>query len=374
MNNTREISKITGIFQRGASEPVVKALAAGGISSGHMAVGRSAMLMEKKSMLGVERSVITEDPIEILSFLTTTDSEEAALATVIKTGGLSTPGRGMAFSEKVTLVEAHPLCAENKPSGFKSAGESRLLSDLVEICCIVQRGQGNAVAKVSLDTGTCVPAITFGHGTGVRDKLGILRITIPAEKEVVNIVASRMDADAVMNLMVDVGKLDQPGKGFIYYHPIGKGVVNTKITIGMPKHAASIEQIISVIDEMKGGAVWRSRSGTADGDGKGDRPCLTNLIDMTLLCDEGRGEDLVKAAMSVGAAGATISKQKHICPEDSGACKVSPARESCNLIIGEAQIPTILEAVTKAGAFDDKSHGLIYHRPAPKAITFLGKK
>lgn len=373
MNAGKKVCKITGIVTKGAATPIIEALAAVGIVDGHIAVGRAAVLNEKKGLLGGERTILAEDPIEIFSFLINSECEEAALNLVIKKGAMDVPGRGMAHSEEVTLFKAHELCVENKPAPFKPETAYHLLGELTGICCIVQRGQGNPVARVSLDTGTCVPAVTYGDGTGVRDKLGLLRITIPAEKEVINIAVSRHDADAVMNLMVDAGKLDQPGKGFIYLYPLSKGLVNTKITLGMPKHAASIEQIISVIDQMKGGAGWRRRSGTADSDDKSKRKCLFNLTALTLTCDEGRGHDLVEAAMAVGAAGATISKQKHFCPQDSPLNKVSLSREVCDMIVGEPQIPVIVEALEKAGAFDEKSHGQVLYKPAPTACTYLGK-
>ncbi|MFA6449926.1 MAG: hypothetical protein WCX65_10675 [bacterium] len=373
MENSKKVSKITAILNRGAAAPIIEALSDHGITDGHMAVGRVAVLQEKKGLLGAERSIIVEDPVEIISFLISQECAESALFQTIKTGGLDVPGRGMAYSEEVNLLQAHALCVENKAAAFKADAEFPLLSDIVGICCIVQRGQGNAVARVALDTGTCVPNITFGRGTGVRDKLGLLRITIPADKEVIGIVTNKDDAEAVMNLMIDVGKLDQPGKGFIYFYPMNKGIINTKISRGMPKHAASIEQIISVIDEMKGGAKWRSRSGSAETE-ESKRACLLGLIDMTLICNEGRGEDLVKAAMAVGAAGATISRQKYFCPPGSAGSKISIAREFCNMIISEQQIPTMLDAIGKAGAFDDKTHGQVLSRPVPKACTYLGKK
>jgi hypothetical protein len=374
MDNSKKVTKITGIVHKGASTSIIEALAGRGITNGQLAVGRVAVLQEKKALFGAgERSTIVEDPVEIISFLVVPECAESALFLMIKTGGLDVPGRGMAYSEDVNLLKAHDLCAENKAAAFKADVEFPLLTDIVGICCIAQRGQGNLVARVPLDTGTCVPNITFGRGTGVRDKLGLLRITIPADKEVVCLVASKHDADAIMNLMVDVGKLDQPGKGFIYYYPLNKGIINTKITRGMPKHAASIEQIISVIDEIKGGTKWRRRSGSAEADKGEERACLLNLLDMTLICNEGRGEDLVKAAMAVGAAGATISRQKFFCPPDSAGSKISIAREVCNMIVSEQQIPTLLEALEKAGAFDDKTHGQVQSRPAPKACTYLGK-
>lgn len=371
--NGKTISRIVAAVARGAADPVLKALREAGVSTGHLAAGRSVALEDKKGFLGLaERSVIVEDPIEIFSCLVSPELEQTALDIIIRTGRLDIPGRGSVHSEEVTLLKAHALCAEN--TGTAATGKNLpLLTELMGICCIVQRGQGDAVARVALDTGTCVPAITFGTGTGLRDKLGLLRITIPADKEVITFAASVHDADAILDLMTDIGKLDEPGKGFIYLFPLKQGILNTKISRGMPKHAASIEQIISTIDQIKGNTQWRSRSGMASDDGDSRRKYLTNLIDLTLICDEGQADDLVKSAMAAGAAGATISKLKHVRPQDSGASKISPAREHCNMIVGEPQIPAILGELEKAGAFDDKAHGLLYCKPAPKACTFLGK-
>jgi hypothetical protein len=371
--NGKQVSRVIAAVARGAADPVLKSLREAGISTGHLAAGRSVALEDKKGFLGLgERSVIVEDPIEIFSFLVSPELEDTALDIIIRTGRLDILGRGSVHSETVHLIKSHALCAENSGAAAPDK-ELPLLTELMGICCIVQRGQGDAVARMALDTGTCVPAITFGTGTGVRDKLGLLRITIPADKEVISLAASVHDADAVMDLMIDAGKLDEPGKGFIYQYPLKQGIVNTKISRGMPKHAASIEQIISTIDQIKGNTQWRSRSGMASTNGGARRKYLTNLIDLTLICNEGRADDLVKSAMAAGAAGATISILKHVRPQDSGAAKVSPARESCNMIVGEQQIPAILAELDKVGAFDDKTHGLLYGKPAPKACTYLGK-
>jgi hypothetical protein len=368
----REASCITAIVPRGGAAPVIRALAGCGIVDGHLAMGRTITLHEKRRFFGMaQRIALAEDPVEILQFLVDPAAEEAALRLVLRTAGMEVRGRGMAFSETVSLLGGHDLCRENRPAPFAAECGVPLLTDLVGICCIVQRGRGDEVARVSLDTGTCVPVITFGRGTGVRDKLNLLRIAIPAEKEVVHLVADRHSADAVMKMMIDIGCLDKPGRGFIYAYPVGRGIVNTKTLRGMVFHAASIEQIVSTIDEIKGSAKWRRRTGAAE-EGAGREEFLLDLIDLTLRCDEGRGEDLVKAAMEVGAAGATIRLQKHIRPQGSPLCQVSPARESCNMIVARDQVESIGEALAAAGAYDDQTHGILYGRSVPKAFTYLG--
>ncbi len=369
MNTQTSGYLITAAVHRGACDNIIRQLSGAGISCGHIAAGRAISLFDKKSLLS-SSAAIAEDPIEILSIIVTEKTEQTAVEMLISAGSISIPGRGSISSEPVSIIKAHELCMPSD-SGTNVIGAAHL-NEFTGICCIVQRGQGDTVARVALDTGVCVPAITFGIGTGVRDKLGLLRITIPAEKEVISVMASPHDADAVMNMMVDAGKLDQPGKGFIYTYPIKSGIVNSKIHRGMSKHAASIEQIINAIDEIRGDTSWRERTGGLE-DEKNRRKYLSSLMGITLICNEGRGDELVKAAMNAGAAGATISRLKHFRPSDSPFAQISQAREMCSMIVGEGQIKAILSAIDLAGAFDNKTFGILYSRPVPKACTYLGK-
>ncbi len=167
MERRKQVAKITGIVNRGEAVGVIEALSEHGIVDAHLAVGRSDVLHDKKWLFGAsERTVIDEDPIEILTFLVDPALEDAALKLVLHAGRLGIAGRGMAFSETVELLWAHELCAENRTADFTVASDIPLLSDLALVCCIAQRGEGDRMAMISLDTGTCVPAITFGQGTG----------------------------------------------------------------------------------------------------------------------------------------------------------------------------------------------------------------
>jgi len=384
MTTSSTVSHIVVIVDRAieAAGPLAELAASVGLSSMHCAAGRSQMLQNRKGILAalLGGSSLVSSPVEKFSLLVPAAAEEYMLAEIVDKLQLYNIGRGTVYSEDVTVFGdmAALSVSSDLPNFASTQNRARLQSELTGICCIVQRTKGDDIARLALDTGTCVPATTFGIGTGLRDKLGLLRITIPAEKEVISITASRYDAEAVMDIMIDTGRLDQPGRGFIYIYPVKKGVINTKVSRGMPSHAASIEQIIAAIDEIKGGAGWRSRQAMGEPGSRAKRTYLTNLVDLTLVCDEGRGPDLVSAAMAVGAAGATISKMRHIGTGNETAAhgepRISPAREMCSMVIGEKQTGAIVEALEKAGAFDANTHGIIYSRPVPKACTYLAKK
>ena len=98
-----------------------------------------------------------------------------------------------------------------------------VLTDAVLITCIVQRGIADIVVKAAQKAGAQGATVFYAHGTGVRQRrLGVLGVTVNAEKEVIYIVASTDQADRIFEKMFLAGKLDTPGMGMIYTTPIDK--------------------------------------------------------------------------------------------------------------------------------------------------------
>lgn len=369
---SRSVSNITVVVKRGLTRPLLSSLAAAGIADYNIAPARIIILHERRKGLGLARPFsLMEEQGDILSFMVDPSQEEAALNSIIQQGELNIPGRGSVFSEQATVFASPGLFPENRLP-LSTDQSIRKRSRLTGICCIVQRGQANQVARVALDTGSCVPVISFGIGTGIRDKLGLLRIAIPAEKEVIHLAVSTFDSDTVMKMMVNAGNLDRPGKGFIFTYPISRGLLDTKITHGITRHVASIEQIIATLDELKGDTGWRKRSAQTI-IMQNERYLLHDLSDLTLICNEGRAQDLVKAAMRAGAGGATISRMRYQGSSDPAKKFISAAREASNMAVDKSKVDSILNALEDAGAFDEKTCGRILLRPIPKAFTYTSK-
>ncbi|MBN1613000.1 MAG: hypothetical protein JW950_00905 [Deltaproteobacteria bacterium] len=373
-----KVSKITGIFYRNITESVLSVLNKAGIEEYHVLASRGVTLQERQGPLGlILESKTVDHPADIVVCFVPEKQGRAVAQLIIAGGDLATPGRGSVFLEHGIIRNAHDLCA---PSVLHHSDVSsfdnvvKLQSELTGICCIVQRGEGNDVARIALDTGTCVPVVTFGHGTGVRDKLGLLRITIPAEKEVVQFAASSYDADIVMEMIIDEAKLDQPGKGFIYLFPLEAGQIDMKVLRGITKHAASVEQIITAVDDMKGSSQWRARAGTVHLGEDTARTFLRDLVSLSFICDEGRGDEMVKTAMNAGAPGATTGRMSYVGKEKAKPGGISPARENCNMIVHPSQVDTVIEAMVKHGAVDDRTHGLFFMSSVPRAYTFIGRR
>ena len=362
------ISRITASIFRSLSRDIIGALADIGVNSMMIATARSPVVAEG-GLFGGTR--IIDDPIEILSFLVPAESEDQVVSLIVTVGRLDLPGRGSVCSAAVELPNAENDGHVNqvRVDGLPVVNTAR---DVTGICCIVQRGQGNPVGRVALDTGACVPSVTFGTGLGVRDKMSLLRITIPADKELIWTTTSSPDADILFNGMIEAGQLDQPGKGFIYMFPLNQAHLNMDVNRGILHAAASIEQIIVAIDGILGSIDWRQRIDINDA--QSERNYLTGLVDFSLICNEGSGDALVGAAMAAGAAGASIAKVKQVNPKDSdeqGRGAKPAAREACYMIISKDAMPGILDALDAVDCFGAEHSGLVITSETNKAFTYL---
>ena len=370
----KTVSRITALLNRSISKEVMDGLREAGIIDLYLIPARSPVMERKRTGWSVfARGHMSEDPVDILFFIIDAEMEIPALHLIAEKALLHFPGRGSVFSEEVELALSHELCRENRVSLPQTSTSVHIAERLAGVFCIVQRGQGDSIARVPLEAGISVPSIHFGIGRGVRDKMGLLRIAIPAEKEIIYTLASSYDTDLLMDRMIEVGKLDQPAKGFIYEIPLKRGIINMKVMRGDQRQAASIEQLVAAVDQLKGGAEWRRRSVSLAKKGPKKKDYIHNLVDLALLCDAGTGVDLVKTALSAGAAGATIANLKYIRPTDSPLSQIPPVREECNMAVFEDQLDSLLGALQEAGAFTDTCHGQVQLRRILRAFTYFPK-
>ncbi len=98
-----------------------------------------------------------------------------------------------------------------------------VLTDVALITCIVQRGVADVVIKAAQRAGAQGATVFYARGSGIRQRrMGVLGVTVNAEKEVVYIVASTDQADRIFEKMYLAGNLDTPGMGMIYMTPVEK--------------------------------------------------------------------------------------------------------------------------------------------------------
>ncbi|HPO50692.1 MAG TPA: hypothetical protein PLO89_10235, partial [Spirochaetota bacterium] len=360
---TNKLVKITCKINNNIYLSIIDSLKSIGVTRLHLQPARSIVLREKNSLLGLSigQSKIEDDQIYSFYFYIPREYEEKVVNYMVEKGKLNIPGRGTVYSERVEILYSGfdflnaEICIEEEISH-----KVKLSEDLIGINCIVQRGEGEIIARMILERGFGVPTVTFGEGSGLRDKLGLIRIAISGEKEIINIVINKIDAYELFNTLIYEGKFDRPGKGFIYMFPIKKGVVNMKIYRGEIKHTASIEEIIGAIDDLKGNASWRDKGSNIkieEGVKKGK--FIENQINITFVCNEGKARDLLKVAMENGAKGATISNMSFINTAEKTPTSMPHSRESADLIVSKNHREDIIRALKDNDIFSDENFGII---------------
>jgi nitrogen regulatory protein PII len=104
-----------------------------------------------------------------------------------------------------------------------SQSEMIVLTDVVLLTAIVQRGSSDVIVQAAQEAGAQGATIFHAHGTGVRQKrLGVLGLTINSEKEVIYIVVPADQADFVFERIFVSAKMDTPGMGILWMTPLSR--------------------------------------------------------------------------------------------------------------------------------------------------------
>ncbi len=321
----RAVSSITCVAHHSIREAITRAFRSMKLNNVFVENGKTVRQHIRPRRLGLPGAKIRlhESPMEIFRCTVSSEHAHAVMQHLIEAGDLHIPGRGMIMSRDITeygdLAAVHPVFTSEKEAAAPLDGKGELdryafLPDLSLITCILSKpGSGNHLARIALDLGTCVPYVTNAIGTGLRDNIGLLRITIPPEKEVIHLVVPEHDANSIIRLLTEEAGLNLPGHGFLYRTRLSAGVLDTRLRIGRQEHAASIEQIITAIDELKAGTHWRKRFTRLD-QGYTDTaiPLTKNNREVVFTCKEGSTGPLVEEAMRRGAGGATTARVRRL--------------------------------------------------------------
>ena len=310
MDNKRykeyKCSRITCVIHSKLSEIIMKALFSYGIERIFVenALCIRQRVLSRMFNLPGTKIEINDSPAEVIRVTVPENSKNDILNSIIEAADLKIPGRGSVYAQDVTeisLEEPAQYPKVSDPSGT-------ILRDLSFINAIVSiKGDSVKLANLSLKLGGGVPVVTRGVGTSIRDRLGLIRITIPPEKELVHLVVAAHDAPVLERLLIEEGHIDRPGGGFIYRTPVYGGVLDSMTSIGRQEKAASIEQIIAALDDLKKGTSWRKRFiGEEYGiDSRVSK--ASHFSEISFLSPEDSSDLILKAVTEGGASGVTTS-------------------------------------------------------------------
>jgi len=243
---------------------------------------------------------------------------------------------------------------------------------LTAIYCTIQKGMAEKVVTAAIHAGASEPTIVYGQGEGgLRDKLGLLRIALSPEKELIRVVVDDYDAEPVFEAMIKQGKLDTPGKGYIYLQPVEKGIINMA-AVGRYE-LASRHQMIKAIDELKGSSAWRIQS---ENEKNNKRTFLTNLYRLNCVVEKGKGDKLIKTAMQAGAPGAIITyglEGGGVIHQQNNSLPVYREMEIIEFAMRSDKFEPVLSAIIQSAKDDGNTEAYFYSQPIKKALAFTGE-
>ena len=90
------------------------------------------------------------------------------------------------------------------------------LTDAFLITCVVQKDLAEPILEAAKNAGAQGATISYAQGTGVRERMGLLGVTIDEQKEVIRIVVSEEQSELIFETMYLAGQMDRPGKGIMF--------------------------------------------------------------------------------------------------------------------------------------------------------------
>jgi hypothetical protein len=314
-------------------------------------------LEDKHGFLGRQITKLEESRAAIYRIYVPSEYEIGLVNRIVDATDLKMGGRGCIIVQHIDNYRSNRLLYDTEKLD-KICGRSgrALQKEHALISCIVPRGQGDSLAEALLELGICVPVVFFGTGVGLRDRLGLMRITVPVEKEILWFIVPASDAILVEKIIIPHAGLDIPGRGFLYTMYIHAPVVNLRVRHGKRAHAATMEQIIAALDEVRGSSDWR-RFGSRKHDLAGrNRSSSTRAL--FFIGEEGDVETFRKVAMDNGARGATLNELelRSYTALTQDEAKESHSRLLCDIVTTRAVEEKIMEHISKTNLLESDRH------------------
>ena len=81
------------------------------------------------------------------------------------------------------------------------AREITYLSDVYLITCVVESGLADKIVDAATNVGAQGATINYARGSGIRDRMGLLGVTIDEQKEIIRRIGSEEQSELVFETM-----------------------------------------------------------------------------------------------------------------------------------------------------------------------------
>jgi len=381
----QKVSVVMAILPPASAKPVVERLFASGERNAFVTNARGTLIRDQ----WLQRFLPLVSPEkEILRFLVPDAQVDAVVQDIAEAGELRYPGAGAVFSvpcDDLWHTCDFPIWADLSGEYTAPDASVSLRENLSAISCILQPEQTEAVSRAAMQAGAHGPIVFYCEGRGLRDRLGWLRITKKRSKEVLMVVVDNADADAVIDAINVTGRLELPGRGYLYRMPVQKGIVNLASTIGTNRHhAADMQQVIAAIDELMGHSDWRRRQVvdlglagrvagiSALGAGAAPQAPEEAHTRLSFICGQAHMQTLLDAALGAGATGANIISARFVEAESKVAMgrRLNRERSWVQTVMPQAAARTVERALMDRAETEGIREVCVFSQPVTRVLTY----
>lgn len=107
-------------------------------------------------------------------------------------------------------------------SEFKTGGKHAMEMEYEAVFTIVDRGLGHEVVDAANSAGARGATIINARGSGIHEDSKFFSMNIEPEKEIVMIIIPKEISDAVVKVIRETMKIDEPGKGIMFVMNVSK--------------------------------------------------------------------------------------------------------------------------------------------------------
>jgi nitrogen regulatory protein PII len=302
---------VTAILPRSSAVRVLDDVLASGAAQTLTLNARGAVMQSSwwKSLLPA-----TSPELELIHFLVPNEDAASLMDQIVTVGKLRLFGAGSIYAipcHNLTCSEDFPLWQPGYYTASSQSFDIKFKKNLSCLIHITDRGSAEPVARAAIKAGAQGATITFVRGYGLRDRLGLLRITKSHDKELTTVIVDPYDRDNVFDAMSLAGRISQPGRGILFEIPVERGLTNLSGVFEANKNSATIQQMVRAIDELHGGSDWRSHHPSVRNKGS-ERAARAlglsrKLQQLNIMVHRKDVEFLLRELLNQGVSGASVS-------------------------------------------------------------------
>lgn len=377
-----KVSLVTAMLPAASAGPVINELFRAGERNAFVTNARGTLLREHWT----QRFLAPLSPEkEVIRFLVPDDQVDSAMKQIVTHGRLRHPGAGAVFAVPCDFLHHTPdfpiWAGVDSEEDIAFNASTSLRENLTSISCIVEPESTECISRAAMRAGAHGPIVSYCEGRGLRDRLGWLRITKQTTKEWLNLIVDNADAEAVIEAMREAGRLDMPGRGFLYRMPVQMGIVNLSSTTGATRHAADLPQIIAALDELMGHSDWRRRpvqqlDGGARAAGIGLEDTGVDDVEeyrrLTFVASVEHAPDLLDAALRAGATGANQFRARLVEAESQTTLgrRLNRERTWLQTVVPTRSADDVVEAVMDTASSQEMTEACVFSQPVRQVTTY----